>query len=140
MSQETMKILELLEQGKITRQEAMELINSLDTRRDPEGVSKAAVANAKRFLRVRVDGDKAKVNVNVPLNLIKVATQIADASMKWIPQEAHDQMKKQGIDLSKIDFDEIINLIDQGLSDGRLVDVETEDEKEGRTKVEIYVE
>ena len=38
----------------------------------------------------------------------------------------------QGIDLRKIDFDEIINLVDQGLSDGRLVDVETEDEKEGR--------
>jgi hypothetical protein len=136
-----MKILELLEQGKITRQEAMELINSLDTRRDSEGAAPtAAAASTKRFLRVRVDGDKTKVNVNVPLNLLKVATQIADASMKWIPQEAHEQMKKQGIDLSKIDFDEIINLVDQGLSDGRLVDVETEDEKEGKTRVEVYVE
>ena len=140
MSQETMKILELLETGKITRQEALELINSLDARRDPEGVSPAAAASAKRFLRVRVDGDKTKVNVNVPLNLIKVATQIADASMKWIPQDAHEQMKKQGIDLSKIDFDEIINLVDQGLSDGRLVDVETEDEIDGRIKVEVYVD
>jgi len=140
MSQETMKILELLETGKITRQEALELINSLDAHRDPEGVSPAAAASAKRFLRVRVDGDKTKVNVNVPLNLIKVATQIADASMKWIPQDAHEQMKKQGIDLSKIDFDEIINLVDQGLSDGRLVDVETEDEIDGRIKVEVYVD
>ncbi|MBP1762380.1 MAG: hypothetical protein H6Q64_1922, partial [Firmicutes bacterium] len=132
--------LELLEQGKITRQEALELINSLDVRRDSEGVSKIANAGTKRFLRVRVDGDKTKVNVNVPLNLIKVATQIADASMKWIPQDAHEQMKKQGIDLSKIDFDEIINLVDQGLSDGRLVDVETEDEIDGRIKVEVYVD
>lgn len=140
MSQETMKILELLEEGKVTRQEAAELLNSLDDRRASEEASPAVAANAKRFLRVRVNGDKTKVNVNVPLNLIKVATQIADASMKWIPQEAHDQMKKQGIDLSKIDFNEIINLVDQGLSDGRLVDIETEDEEEGRTKVEIYVD
>ncbi|HPF20434.1 MAG TPA: hypothetical protein PLC88_03770 [Syntrophomonas sp.] len=140
MNQETMKILELLEQGKITRQEAMELINSLETRSDSEGGAPVSGENTKRFLRVRVNGDKTKVNVNIPVNLIKVATQIADASMKWIPQEAHEQIKRQGINLSQIDFDEIIKLVDQGLSDGRLVDVETEDEKEGRIKVEVYVE
>jgi hypothetical protein len=49
-------------------------------------------------------------------------------------------MKKQGIDLTKIDFNELMQLIDQGLSDGRLVDVETEDEEEGKMKVEVYVE
>jgi hypothetical protein len=57
-----------------------------------------------------------------------------------LPQDAHEQIKKQGIDLSKIDFDEIINLAEQGLSDGRLVDIETEDDVDVRVKVEVYVD
>lgn len=140
MNQERMKILELLEEGKINRMEAMELLSTLNNSRELDEPSQSSSIDQKRFLRVRVDGDKTKVNVNIPLNLIKVAAQIADTSMKWMPQEAHEEIRKQGIDLTKIDFDEIINLIDQGLSDGRLVDIETEDEKEGRTKVEVYVD
>ena len=45
--------------------------------------------NKDRSLRVRVDGDKTKVNVNIPLGLIRVATQIAGLGMQWIPDEAH---------------------------------------------------
>lgn len=140
MNQESVKILQLLEDGKINSAEAMELLKTLDSERESAASDKVMTTEQKRALRVRVDGDKTKVNVNVPLSLIKVATQIAGASMQWIPDEAHEQMKKQGFDLTKIDFDELMRLIDQGLSDGKLVDVETEDEKEGNMRIEVYVE
>lgn len=140
MSQERMKILQLLEEGKINSAEAMDLLNTLDEGREDLQSNSNKPNTKRRSLKVLVNSDKTKVNVNVPLGLIRIASQIAGQSAQWIPEEAQEQMKKQGIDLSKIDFEELLQLIDQGLSDGRLVDIETEDEKEGFTKVEIYVD
>jgi hypothetical protein len=140
MNQEKIKVLQLLEDGKINSAEAMELLNTLESSREDNQPIKATSSSKDRSLHVRVNGNKTKVNVNIPLNLIRVASQIAGLGMQWIPDEAHEQMKKQGIDLTKIDFNELMQLIDQGLSDGRLVDVETEDEEEGKMKVEVYVE
>lgn len=140
MNQERIKILQLLEDGKIGSAEAMELLSTLENGSEDNQSVKAASGNKDRSLRVRIDGDKTKVNVNIPLSLIRVVSQIAGLGMQWIPKEAHEQMKKQGIDLTKIDFNELMLLIDQGLSNGRLVDVETEDELEGKMKVEVYVE
>ncbi len=140
MNQERIKILQLLEDGMINSAEAMELLSTLESSNEENPTFKAASSNKGRSLRVRVDGDKTKVNVNIPLNLIRVASQIAGLGMQWIPDQAHEQMKKQGIDLTKIDFNELMQLVDQGLTDGRLVDVETDDEKEGKMKVEVYVE
>ncbi len=45
-----------------------------------------------------------------------------------------------GIDLSQIDFTELLDLIDQGLADGKLVDVEVQDPQEGLMTVEVYIE
>lgn len=140
MNQERIKILQLLEEGKITSADAIELFATLENENDDNQKLPAASSINRRSLKVRVDGDKTKVNVNIPLNLIRVATQIAGVGMQLIPDEAHNQMKKQGIDLTKIDFDELMQIIDQGLTDGRLVDIETEDEAEGKMKVEVYVE
>lgn len=140
MNQERIKILQLLEEGKISSAEAMELLAALESRSEDNKPLNAAASNKGRSLRVRVNGDKTKVNVNIPLNLVRIAAQIAGLGMQWIPDEANEQLKKQGIDLMKIDFNELMQLIDQELTDGRLVDVETEDEKEGKMKVEVYVE
>lgn len=140
MDQDKIKVLQLLEDGKISSAEAVELLNTLESSNENKQSSKESRNGKQRSLRVRVDGDKTRVNVNIPLELIRVASQIGMLGMQWLPDEADAQMKQQGIDLSKIDFNEIIQLLDQGLSDGKLVDIETEDEKEGKTKVEVYVE
>jgi|GEM_PF-6134702 hypothetical protein len=49
-------------------------------------------------------------------------------------------MDKRGIDLSEIDLKELVDLIDQGLVDGKLVDVELDDPQEGHMTVAVYVE
>lgn len=140
MDQEKIKVLQLLEDGKITSAEAIELLNTLESSSESKQPLKGSRNKEQRSLRVRVDGDKTRVNVNIPLELIRVASQIGMLGMQWLPEEANAQMKKQGIDLAKIDFNELLQLLDQGLTDGKLVDIETEDEKEGKTKVEVYVE
>ena len=57
-----------------------------------------------------------------------------------LPAQARDEMNKQGIDLTQIDFTELVDLIDQGLIDGKLVDVEVDDPQEGKMTVQVYVE
>lgn len=138
MSDEKIKILEMIQNGKITAAEGLELLKALD---DSFIKQDNALNTGSRFLRIRVtSGQNKKVNVNIPLSLLKVATKFASFGMKFIPEEARQEMQKKGVDLSEIDFDELVQLIDQGLANGKLVDVDTDDQKDGRTKVEVYVE
>lgn len=138
MSSEKSKILQMVRDGKISAEDGLELLNALEDAGDrAPNVEKI---KKDRFLRVRVNSAETKVNVNIPLNLLKVASNLVNMGVGLIPTEARREMENQGIDITKIDFDELVKLIDQGLLDGKLVDVDTEDEKEGRTKVEVYVE
>lgn len=138
MSDERIKILEMIQNGKISAAEGLDLLKALD---DSFTQKECVSTTGSRFLRIRItSGQDKKVNVNVPISLLKVATKFANIGMKCIPAEALQEMQKKGIDLAEIDFDELVQLIDQGLTNGKLVDIETDDQKEGHTKVEIYVD
>lgn len=142
MSEERLRILEMIQNGKITAAEGLELLEALTQEDSLQGSSlslKSSTNLKDRLLIVKVDSSNSKVNVNVPLTLIKATSKLVTAGMGMIPEEARREMEKKGIDITKLDFDEIVDLLDQGLSDGRLVDVVTED-KHGITKVEVYVE
>ncbi|MCE5287583.1 MAG: hypothetical protein LLG02_17320 [Pelosinus sp.] len=138
MHTEKAKILEMIQSGKITAAEGLELLEALD----PSGHEATIVPEkTDRFLRIRITkGQQNKVNVNIPLSLVKVATKFAGIGMKMIPDQARLEMQNKGMDLSEINFDELAALIDQGLSDGKLVDIDTDDSPDGPTKIEIYIE
>jgi DUF4097 and DUF4098 domain-containing protein YvlB len=139
MSDEKKRILEMIQEGKITSAEGLELLAALDDSVDQVKPLKTRLT--KRFLRVKVYTDKAvKVNVNIPLALIKVASKFATVGLKYIPDEARAEMEKKGIDLTQIDMEELVNAIEQGLVDEKLVDVDVDDPKEGKVRVEVYVE
>lgn len=138
MSDEKSKILQMVRDGKISVEEGVELLDALD---DTE--NRALVPGKKledRFLRVRVDSDKEKVNVNIPLSLLKVASHFGSMATNFIPDEARQEMAGKGLDITKINFQELVNLIEQGLANGKLVDIESEDPVKGTTRVEVYVE
>ena len=138
MGDEKSRILQMVRDGKISVEEGVELLDALD---DTE--NRAPVPGKKledRFLRVRVDSVKDKVNVNIPLSLLRVASHFGSMVTNFIPEEARREMAGKGLDISKIDFQELVNLIEQGLANGKLVDIESEDPVEGITRVEVYVE
>jgi hypothetical protein len=135
MNEERRKILEMVREGKVSTEEGLQLMEAME-----QGNETSQPVKSQRFFRVRVDGAKTKVNVKIPMNLIKVASKFAGIGMNFIPEDARREMEKKGIDLSTIDFEELVGLIDEGLVDGKLVDVETEDPGEGQMKVEIYVD
>lgn len=135
MSQEKLRVLELIREGKVSAAEGLELLQAMDS-----GVKEAPRGGPERAFRVKVDGDKTKVNVNIPMRLVRVASKFMGWGMNFIPPEARSEMDKRGIDLSEIDLKELVDLIDQGLVDGKLVDVELDDPQEGHMTVAVYVE
>ena len=120
---ERMKILEMVEEGKINTKDAMELLDALE--RNQELIKPKTEAKWLKIL-VRTMDDNPKVNVNIPLSLVDVGLKLAK---KFEPK-----MEESGLD--QIDLDEIIEAVKNG-AEGQIVDVEDE---ENQTKVKIYVE
>lgn len=109
---DTRKILELLASGQISVEQAEELLKALGGEALPPKPKGAA-----KMVRVEIDAPgEAKVRVNVPAPLAKFA-------MGFVPKEARDELAAQGIDLG-----EILDVLKGELPEGRLVDIEAEDD------------
>ncbi|WP_407312632.1 SHOCT-like domain-containing protein [Desulfosporosinus sp. SB140] len=151
MSSEKMKILEMIQEGKLTASEGMDLLKAMEEGTSFEKVSpnpefdlvKKEVAgntSGDRFLRVRVLGEKSlKVNVNVPLSLIRSASKLVVYAMSFVPADKRAELEQKGIDLQALDVEELVRLVEETV-DGKIVDVEVADPQEGRIKVEVCVE
>ncbi len=123
MKEEKKQILKMVEEGKITVDEGLDLLNALEEREKIENT----YTNDPKWLKIKVfDPDEdTKVNVNLPLSLINVGMKM---SQKFVPE-----LKDAGLD--EEDFKEILNAIEDG-AQGKIVDIESEDGE----KVEIVVE
>ena len=126
-NEERMQVLKMVEEGKITSQEGLELLSKLEQAKPQE--IKVLPKEAK-WLRVRVfsndDEHKTKVKVTIPLSIVKLGLKKSTAYSK--------ELNEAGLD--KINFNEIIEAVKNG-AEGKIVDVEDD---ETNTKVEVYVE
>jgi len=121
--EERLKILQMLEEGKITAEEATVLLRAL------EGGQRASSAGPtpggrKQFLRVQVtdlSSGTPKVNVTVPMGLVGAGLRMAQ---RFAPE------------FNGFDMEELEELLASG-ADGKLVEVVDEEDNE---RVEIYVE
>ncbi len=125
-AEERMKILKMIEEGKLSAEEGAKLLSALsENRRVSTGTpSISRAAGAPRWLRVRVTDMKtgrSKATVQIPLGLI-------DAGMKI---GAHFAPEVEGVSM-----DEIMNALRSGMT-GKIVDAV--DEKDGE-HVEIFIE
>lgn len=128
MTSEKMQILKMIEEGKISAEEGMKLMQAVETD-DASGTNEVEVSNAQpsgnpRRLRVRVEKNgKETVNIKIPISLVNVGLKIGK---KFSP----DLQESMG----NIDMDEIVEMIKEG-AEGKLVEVDDGDEH-----VEIFVE
>jgi hypothetical protein len=124
-AEERMKILKMIDEGKISAEEGAKLLGTLsDNRRPTGGTSVSRGFGGARWLRVRVTDvatGRAKATVQLPLNLL-------DAGMKI---GAHFAAEVNGVDMSTI-----MEALRSGMT-GKIIDVI--DEKDGE-HVEIFVE
>jgi hypothetical protein len=150
-SEERDMILQMLAEGKVTPQEAADLLDALEPGRlaptpHPGEWNRWQGDNAERFgsssswqdrgpaqrrsssfagrsLLIHVtDGDETKTNVNVPLGMALTAG-------KFIPRRAQEYFDRYGIDLASI-----LEGIAHGDQNGELVNV-----RDGNTQVKIVV-
>jgi len=119
VTEERLRILNLLETGKIDAAQAASLLDALggEPARAP-GAGAAPSAGGPRYLRVLVEGTQGdaagKVNVRVPLNLIRAGVRLA----ALLPPGLHDQinkaLKENGVelDVSKIKPENLEELVE----------------------------
>lgn len=123
-SEERMKILNMINEGKITAEEGSKLLSALTRRSEkPKKASKSGLSN--RWLRVRVTDmstGKAKVNVNVPMKLVDAGLNIA---AQFTPEMKSGQM-----------MDAVKEALAENIR-GKIVDVIDEEDQE---HVEIFIE
>jgi hypothetical protein len=125
-SEERMKILKLIEEGKISADEGSKLLSALsDSRRGiPTPPRPSGIGGRARWLRVRVTDTRtgrSKASVQIPLALV-------DAGMKI---GAHFAPEVEGVDMSNV-----MEALRAGVT-GKIIDVVDEEDGE---HVEIFVE
>ncbi len=128
MTSEKMQILKMIEEGKITADEGMKLMQAVEIEDAETDVSiesaQGGHTGRPRRLRVRVEKEgKETVNIKIPISLVNVGLKIG--------KKFHRNSKKS---MGNVDMDEIIKMIQEG-AEGRLVEVDDGDEH-----VEIFVE
>ncbi len=119
MSEEKIKILEMIKDGVISSEEGLKLLEAVENKNDEIMMKE----DGEKWIKIRItDDDNTKVNVNLPFKFVKIGMKIGK---KYIP----DNEK-----LNDIDFDEIIEMVEGGAI-GKIVEIQ-----EGNEKVDIYVE
>ena len=120
-TEERMKILMMIEQGKVSAEEGAKLLAALASANRPLG---GLSASGAKWLRVRVtdtDSGKARVNVRLPVGLIKAGVKMG---AKFSPE------------IEGLDIDQLMTFINSGEL-GQIVDVFDED---GGEHVEVFIE
>ncbi|MBS4189675.1 hypothetical protein KHA94_05545 [Bacillus sp. FJAT-49705] len=116
MNDEISRVLTLVEEGKIDKEKASELINILQGKDQPELVTiRKEVPYGNKMLKIRVTSEKGdNVNVNLPINLVKAVLKVGTNIAEKIP-EAEKYVKDINVDL-------LIEAIENEL-DGQIVNI-----------------
>jgi hypothetical protein len=121
-TEERMKILKMIQEGKITAEEGAKLLAALRDSRSGPRPSTASQEGSRSWLRVRVTDmatGKTKVNVNLPIGLVDAGLNIA---RQFVPE---------------MGIHELSDAIRHSSMTGKIVDVIDEEDGE---HVEIFIE
>ncbi len=127
--EEKLRILQMLQEGKINVEEASKLLTALGSSGAEAAVPATRGAGEKgptRWLRVKVSNmqtGRNTVNVNLPLSLVTVGVGIARRFVE-IPE------------LENLDLDAILEAVREG-AQGKIIEVEDQEKGE---RVEVSVE
>jgi hypothetical protein len=141
VNEQRKEILQMLAEGKITADEADQLIAALERDR-PEPVDPDSGVRPKgrpKYLRVVVDatddGAPTRVNIRVPLQLLRAGVRLAALIPAQALGEANAELTRSGVpfDLTQLKPEQLEALVDY--LDDMTVEVDQPD-----TKVRIYCE
>lgn len=135
MNEQRKEILQMLADGKLSTEEADQLIAALEPN---QTVAVAADSDARpkakpKYLRVMVDadddGDKVRVNVRVPLQLLRAGVRLAALIPKEAIGEVNAELTRSGVpfDLTQLKPEQLETLIEH--LDDMTVEVDQADAK-----------
>ena len=121
-TEERMKILKLIEEGKISAEDGAKLLAALaESRKPPTPPPMGGPGGEARWFRVRVTDlrtGKPKVNVNIPMGLVNVGIKMG---ARFAPGLESDQMEMIADALKSGATGKIIEVTDE--EDGELVEI-----------------
>jgi hypothetical protein len=123
-TEERLRILKMIQEGKITAEEGARLISALRESRKDSDSSSVSMDRSRSWLRIRVTDvltGRAKVNVNLPLGLVDAGLKIG---ARYAPQ------------LEGFDIENLLSQVKSGAS-GKIIDVI---DGEDGDHVEIFIE
>jgi len=136
------QVLDMLAQGKITVEEAEQLLSLVDQpmASNPGGTeTRKTRKQPPKYLRVVIrDGDDSQseqVNIRVPMGLIRAGVKLGSVLPNDAASKVNQKLREKGIDvdLGNLKADDLGNLVDS------LADLQV-DISDGNEKVRIYVE
>jgi hypothetical protein len=116
-TEERMKILNLIREGKITAEEGAKLLSALGDSQKPKRTPATRAAGEPRWFRVKVTdlvSGNTKVSVNIPFGLMEWGMQIG---AQFAPE------------VGDLDFDQLKEALQSGV-EGKVVDVIDEEDGE----------
>ncbi len=125
-SEERLKILKMIQEGKITAEEGMQLLKALDEpeKNKPAETPGGSGMQGGRFFRVKVtdtDSGKSRVNVRLPIGVVSAGVKMG---ARFSPQ------------VEGLDVDQLMGFVRSGAA-GKIVDIYDEDDGE---HVEVFIE
>lgn len=125
---EKMQILTMLQDGKITAEEAFKLLNALGNNRETENKSNA---KKPKWLKIKVfdPEDATDINFTLPIALVSVGANIGKKLASKLSLEFNDAR------LTNNDIEEILHIIESG-EIGKIIEIKTEKGE----KIEIVIE
>jgi hypothetical protein len=144
MSENRRQILDMLSSGRVNADEADRLLAALETD-NPQSSTAVKSAGPLKYLRLVVDAadpgadGPVKVNVRVPLQLLRAGVRLAGLIPAQALHKANDALREQGvpIDLSQVKPENLEELIEH-LHD-LSIDVDAH-EKDGKVNVRVFCE
>lgn len=121
--EERMKILKMIEEGKLSAEEGTKLLAALNVKR-PTSLRSPGTPGGAKWLRIRVTDTRtgrSKASVQIPIALVDAGLKIG----------AHFAPEVDGVDMSNV-----MEALRSGVT-GKIIDVTDEEDGE---HVEIYVE
>lgn len=124
MREEIKQVLDMLKEGKINNEEAINLIDALkSTETEENNKELSVVSKQKRYIRINITrDDKPAVNIKVPFGLIRWGINIANKLGK-------DAVKIGGEQIP-IDLEELNNALNDPEFSGKIMDVHDEEKNE----------
>lgn len=119
MNEQRKDILDMLAEGKITPEEAEQLIAALERDQSPVAASSEVRPKGKaKYLRVVVDttenGEPGRVNVRVPLQLLRAGVRLAALIPPQALDQANAELSRSGVpfDLTQLKPEQLEELVD----------------------------